>query len=112
MKMKNEVINPADVAASFQESVVEVIVNKTMRAAKEEGLNNIALAGGVASNSRLRQAMKEAADKNGYNLCFPSPIYCTDNAAMIGVAAYYDYKNGIEHGMDLNAVSNLQLGEK
>lgn len=112
MKMKNETIIPADVAASFQEAVVEVIVNKTMKAAKEEGLNNIALAGGVASNSRLREAMKEAAEGFGYNLYFPSPIYCTDNAAMIGVAGYYDYQNGIVHGMDLNAVSNLQLGEK
>jgi len=112
MKMKNEVIVPADVAASFQEAVVEVIVNKTMSAAKAEGLNNIAMAGGVASNSRLRQAMTEAAERNGYKLYYPSPIYCTDNAAMIGVAGYYDYQKGLVHGMDLNAVSNLQLGEK
>ena len=112
MKMKNEPIVPADVAASFQEAVVEVIVNKTMMAAEREGLKEIALAGGVASNSRLRQAMTAAAEAHGYKLYYPSPIFCTDNAAMIGVAAYYDYKNGISHGMDLNAISNLQLGEK
>ena len=112
MKMKNEAVNPADVAASFQEAVVEVIVTKTIRAAKEEGLRDIALAGGVASNSRLRQAMRAAAEANGLRLCYPSPVFCTDNAAMIGVAGYYDYCNGISHGMDLNAVSNLQLGQK
>ncbi len=112
MKMKNEAFVPADVAASFQEAVVEVIVNKTMMAAEREGLTEIAMAGGVASNSRLREAMRTAAEAKGYNLYYPSPIFCTDNAAMIGVAAYYDYKNGISHGMDLNAVSNIQLGEK
>lgn len=112
MAMRKEPIVPADVAASFQEAVVEVIVTKTMRAAEAEGLKDIALAGGVASNSRLREAMKEAADARGLNLYYPSPIYCTDNAAMIGVAGYYDYKNGIAHDMALNAVSNLQLGDK
>ena len=112
MTMKNEAIVPADVAASFQEAVVEVVVTKTINAAKERGLKNVALAGGVASNSRLREAMSEAAAANGLNLYYPSPIFCTDNAAMIGVAAYYDYKKGIQHGMDLNAVSNLQLGDK
>lgn len=112
MTMRQEPIVPADVAASFQEAVIDVIVTKTMRAAEAEGLKNIALAGGVASNSRLREAMKEAADARGLNLYYPSPIYCTDNAAMIGVAGYYDHKNGIVHDMSLNAVSNLQLGDK
>ncbi len=112
MKMKDEPINPADVAASFQEAVVEVIVNKTMMAAKNEGIKDIAMAGGVASNSRLRAVMRQAAEDNGYNLYYPSPVYCTDNAAMIGVAGYYDYQNGIQHDMTLNAVSNLQLGQK
>ncbi len=112
MKMKNQEIIPADIAASFQEAVVEVVVAKTIRAAKERGLKNIAMAGGVASNSRLREAMGEAASANGLDLYYPSPVFCTDNAAMIGVAAYYDYQKGIRHGMDLNAVSNLQLGDK
>lgn len=112
MKMKSEEINKADVAASFQEAVVEVIVAKTICAAKEFGFDQIALAGGVASNSRLREKMAEEAKKNNLKLCYPSPIYCTDNAAMIGVAGYYDYKNGLSHDMTLNALSNLVLGEK
>ncbi len=112
MKMRNEEVNKADVAASFQEAVVEVVVNKTMKAAKEKGLNDIALAGGVAANSRLREAMTAMAKEHGFNLYYPSPIYCTDNAAMIGVAGYYDYRNGISHDMTLNASSNLTLGKK
>lgn len=112
MKMRNEEINPADIAASFQEAVVEVVVNKTARAADEKGLNKIALAGGVAANSRLRAEMKRMAEEHGYELYFPSPVYCTDNAAMIGVAGYYDFRNGISHDMSLNAVSNLTLGKK
>jgi N6-L-threonylcarbamoyladenine synthase len=110
MKMKDEAIYPPDVAASFQEAVIEVITNKTMMAAKNLGLHKIALAGGVASNSRLREEMQRKAKENGYELYYPSPIYCTDNAAMIGVAAYYDYKNGIQHDMSLNASSNIQFG--
>ena len=71
-----------------------------------------AIAGGVASNSTLRGAMKEACEKNNVEFYHPSPIYCTDNAAMIGVAAYYEYINGTRHGWDLNAVPNLKLGER
>lgn len=107
--MKGEDINKADIAASFQEAVVEVVVNKTIKAAKEIGTNQIALAGGVASNSRLRKLMKEEAEKEGLEVCYPSPIYCTDNAAMIGVAGYYSYKKGIRHDMSLNATSNLSF---
>ncbi len=110
MKMKDETINPSDVAASFQEAVIEVITNKTMMAAKNLNISKIALAGGVASNSRLREEMHRKAKENGYELYYPSPIYCTDNAAMIGIAAYYDYKNGIQHDMSLNASSNIQFG--
>ena len=79
---------------------------------KEYGLNKLAIAGGVASNSTLRGAMKEACEKNGIEFYHPSPIYCTDNAAMIGVAAYYEYLAGTRHGWDLNAVPNLKLGER
>ncbi|MCF8019606.1 MAG: tRNA (adenosine(37)-N6)-threonylcarbamoyltransferase complex transferase subunit TsaD [Vallitaleaceae bacterium] len=111
MKMKDETINPSDVAASFQEAVIEVITNKTMMAAKNLDINKIALAGGVASNSRLREEMHRKAKENGYDLYYPSPIYCTDNAAMIGIAAYYDYQNGIQHDMSLNASSNIQFGK-
>ena len=111
-KMKGEEYNNADIAASFQKAVTDVLVDNAMRAVKEYGLNKFAIAGGVASNSTLRTAMKEACEKNGVEFYHPSPIYCTDNAAMIGVAAYYEYISGTRHGWDLNAVPNLKLGER
>lgn len=111
-KMKGEEYNNADIAASFQKAVTDVLVENAMRAVKEYGLNKFAIAGGVASNSTLRAAMREACEKNDVEFYHPSPIYCTDNAAMIGVAAYYEYINGTRHGWDLNAVPNLKLGER
>ena len=111
-KMKGEEYNNADIAASFQKAVTDVLVDNAMRAVKEYGLNKFAIAGGVASNSTLRVAMQQACEKEGIEFYHPSPIYCTDNAAMIGVAAYYEYINGTRHGWDLNAVPNLQLGER
>ena len=111
-KMKGEEYNQADIAASFQKAVTDVLVENAMRAVKEYGLSKIAIAGGVASNSTLRGAMKKACEKNGVEFYHPSPIYCTDNAAMIGVAAYYEFINGTRHGWDLNAVPNLKLGER
>ena len=107
-----EKINRADVAASFQAAVVDVLVEHTLQAAKEYGIDKIALAGGVASNSALRAGMEAACQKAGKKLYFPSPIYCTDNAAMIGAAAYYEYKKGVRHGLDLNAVPNLKIGQR
>ena len=111
-KMKGEEYNNADIAASFQKAVTDVLVENAMRAVKEYGLNKFAIAGGVASNSTLRAAMQNACEKEGIEFYHPSPIYCTDNAAMIGVAAYYEYINGTRHGWDLNAVPNLKLGER
>lgn len=111
-QMKGEEINRADLAASFQKSVVDVLVEHTMLAAKDYGMDKIAIAGGVASNGTLRAAMQAACEKRGYKFYHPSPIFCTDNAAMIGVAAYYEYKKGTRHGWDLNAVPNLKLGER
>ncbi len=111
-KMKGEEYHNADVAASFQKAVTDVLVDNAMRAVKEYGLNKFAIAGGVASNSTLRAAMQQACEKEGIEFYHPSPIYCTDNAAMIGVAAYYEYINGTRHGWDLNAVPNLKLGER
>ena len=111
-QMKGEEYNQADIAASFQKAVTEVLVGNAMRAVKEYGLSKFAIAGGVASNSTLRAAMKEACEKNNVEFYHPSPIFCTDNAAMIGVAAYYEYMNGTRHGWDLNAVPNLKLGER
>ncbi len=111
-QMKNETICQADVAASFQKAVVDVLVDHSMDAVKKYGFDRIAIAGGVASNSTLREAMEEACKKNKITFYNPSPIYCTDNAAMIGVAAYYEYCKGVRHGYDLNAVPNLKLGER
>ncbi len=111
-EMKGEEINRNDVAASFQAAVVDVLVEKTMHAAKEYGFKKVALAGGVASNSALRAGMKEACEKRGLEMIYPSPIFCTDNAAMIGAAAYYEYIKGNLSGLDLNAIPNLRLGER
>ena len=111
-QMTGEEINRADLAASFQNAVVDVLVEHTMLAAKDYGMTKIAIAGGVASNGTLRAAMEEACKKNNYSFYRPSPIFCTDNAAMIGVAAYYEYIKGTRHGWDLNAVPNLKLGER
>lgn len=111
-QMKGVAYDRADIAASFQKAVTDVLVENAMHAVKEYGLNKFAIAGGVASNSTLRAAMKKACEENGVEFYYPSPIFCTDNAAMIGVAAYYEYLNGTRHGWDLNAVPNLKLGER
>lgn len=111
-KMQEKEIVPEDVAASFQQAVVEVLVEKTMKAAKANGLSKIALAGGVASNSCLREKMQNACEKEGYELSIPAPILCTDNGAMIGCAAYYEFIKGEISGLDLNAVPNLKLGQR
>lgn len=112
MEMKHLEINRADVAASFQNAVVDVLVKKTILAAKDYKMIQVAIAGGVAANSFLREAMEAACRKNGLGFCYPSPIYCTDNAAMIGTAAYYEYLKGSRSGYDLNAVPNLKIGER
>lgn len=110
--MKGVEVSQADVAASFQKAVVDVLVERAMLAVQEYGFERLAMAGGVASNSALRAAMKRACEKRGVKLYYPSPVLCTDNAAMIGAAAYYEYKNGTRSGLDLNAVPNLKLGER
>lgn len=111
-EMKGEEINKADIAASFQEAVVDVLVSHTIEGAKQLGFKKIAMAGGVASNTVLREEMKEACERRGFMFYHPSPILCTDNAAMIGAAAYYDYKKGLISGLTLNAVPSLKLGQK
>ena len=111
-RMKGEEYSQADIAASFQKAVTDVLVEKAMHAVEEYHADKFAIAGGVASNSALRAAMQEACKRRGIKLYYPSPVYCTDNAAMIGSAAYYEYKNGTRHGWDLNAVPNLKLGER
>ncbi|MDE6202171.1 MAG: tRNA (adenosine(37)-N6)-threonylcarbamoyltransferase complex transferase subunit TsaD [Lachnospiraceae bacterium] len=111
-QMKGEPVNTADVAASFQKAVIDVLTEHSMAAVKEYGYRKFAIAGGVASNSALRAAFEQACRKEGIVFYHPSPIYCTDNAAMIGTAAYYEYRKGVRHGFDLNAVPNLRLGER
>lgn len=111
-QMKGIAVNTADIAASFQAAIVEVLVQHSIQAAKEYGLGKLAIAGGVAANSELRSSMAAACKKEGILFYHPSPALCTDNAAMIGSAAYYEYQKGIRHGWDLNAVPNLRLGER
>lgn len=111
-EMKGESYNQADVAASFQQAVVDVLTDHAMMAMQESGMKKLAIAGGVASNTALRKAMQEKCAANGITFYSPSPILCTDNAAMIGVAGYYEYLKGVRSGLDLNAVPNLKLGER
>jgi N6-L-threonylcarbamoyladenine synthase len=111
-EMKNIEINKADLVASFQNAVVEALVSRAIRLTEETGMKKLAIAGGVASNSALRAALTKECEKRGIAFYSPSPKLCTDNAAMIGAAAYYEYLNGTRHGYDLNAVPNLKLGER
>ncbi|MCM1123818.1 MAG: tRNA (adenosine(37)-N6)-threonylcarbamoyltransferase complex transferase subunit TsaD [Eubacterium sp.] len=111
-EMKGIEICQADVAASFQKAVVDVLVEHSMQAVKECGINKFAIAGGVASNSALRNTLEKECARRGITFYHPSPILCTDNAAMIGAAAYYEYRKGVRHGYDLNAVPNLKLGDR
>lgn len=108
-QMRGEPVCQADVAASFQKAVVDVLVGHSLHAVKEFGFDKFAIAGGVASNSSLRRAFEEECTRRNVRFYHPSPVFCTDNAAMIGVAGYYEYIRGVRHGYDLNAVPNLQL---
>ena len=109
-KMKGMAFSQADVAASFQAAVTEVLVSHAMEAVEKTGAKKFAIAGGVASNGVLRKAMEDACLEKGIAFYHPSPVLCTDNAAMIGAAGYYDFVAGKRAGMDLNAVPNLVLG--
>lgn len=111
-EMKKETINKADLVASFQKAVVDVLVDHAIESVKEYGFDKLAIAGGVASNSALREAMRKACEDNNVTFYHPSPILCTDNAAMIGAAAYYEYLVGNTASLDLNAVPSLKLGER
>lgn len=108
-KQAGREINVANVAASFQQAVLDVIVTKAVNAAKEMKKDKIVLAGGVAANSKLRSMLIEECEKNSIKLYCPSPILCTDNAAMIGCAAYYKYKAGYASDLTLDAYPNLPL---
>ena len=107
--MKGEEFNQADVAASFQKAVIDVLVEHSLHAVKEFGFDKFAIAGGVAANSSLRAVFERECAARNITFYHPSPVYCTDNAAMIGVAGYYEYIRGVRHGYDLNAVPDLKL---
>lgn len=111
-KMKGNPIAIEDVAASFQQAVVEILVEKTIACAMERSVKQITLAGGVAANSSLRGLLQQEAEKQGLDLKYPSLKLCTDNAAMIGCVGYYDYIRGYRSTLDLNGVPNLKIGER
>lgn len=108
-KMRSEQLNHADIAASFQEAVTDVLSAKLIKAALDKRSPYAVLAGGVASNSRLRELLKQRGGEAGIKVLYPSPVLCTDNAAMIGCAAYYRYINGTRSDFTLNAMPNLSL---
>ena len=111
-RMKGITVNVPDVAASFQQAVVDVLVTHAADAVDQYGLKKFALAGGVASNTALRAGMRQMCADKGVDFYCPPPILCTDNAAMIGSAAYYEYRKGQFSGLDLNAVPGLRLGQR
>jgi N6-L-threonylcarbamoyladenine synthase len=98
-----------DIVSSFQEAVIDTLVRKTLQAAQHEGIEKIVLSGGVAANQRLRERMKEEASQQKANVYIPSPSFCTDNAAMVGVVGYEYLKRGVRSPLSLNAFSHLSL---
>ena len=108
-QMRGDDVNPDDLAASFQKAVVDVLTEHAVMAIKKYDVKDFALAGGVASNSLLRSSMQSACEEAGANYYCPSPVFCTDNAAMIGVRAYHDYVKGKFCDLSLNAIPNLAL---
>ena len=111
-KMAGETVNDADLAASFQKAVVDVLTERSMDLVRARGYKKLSAAGGVAANSALRASLKAACDAENVAFFVPSPILCTDNAAMIGCAGYYEFLKGVRSGNDLNAVPDLKLGER
>ncbi|WP_099202973.1 tRNA (adenosine(37)-N6)-threonylcarbamoyltransferase complex transferase subunit TsaD [Miniphocaeibacter massiliensis] len=110
-KQKGNEINIADVCASFQQAVLDVLIEKSFRLLKEKDMKKLVISGGVAANSKLIEMAEKVGKEQGIKVYYPSKILCTDNAAMIGSAAYYDYVNGKKDELDLKVYPNLELGE-
>lgn len=108
---KNPDVNKADLCASFEKTVTEILLDNVLKAAQELGINKIALAGGVSANSYIREKFLELEKTNNMKIYYPTPILCTDNAAMIASAGYYNFVNGKKSDLYLNAIPNLKLGE-
>lgn len=108
--MKKEPINVPDLCASFQESVTDSLVSRTVKCAEELGIKNVAMAGGVSSNTALRAKLQAECSRHGFECFYPESVYCTDNAAMIASAGYYAYLDGVRDDEGLNANPNLALG--
>ena len=106
---KNPEVNHADLAASFEKAVTEVLVQNTKKAAKQLNLKTIALAGGVSANSYIREEFKKLEQEEQYKIYYPQPVLCTDNAAMIACSGYYEYQNGKTASLTLNAIPNLKI---
>ncbi len=111
-RLKGEEYKEADIAASFQQAVIDVLTEKAVRACREYGIKKLAACGGVSANSALRASLEAACGKEDIEFYVPRPILCTDNGAMIGSAAYYEYMAGSRGDMSLNAVPSLKLGER
>ncbi len=111
-RMTGEEINVPDLCASFQESVAESLVSRAISLCRDRGFRRLAMAGGVAANTHIRQRMMEACGKEGIDFFCPRPLLCTDNAAMIGSAAYYSFIRGQRDGLSLNASPGLMLGSR
>ncbi|MBR5420756.1 MAG: tRNA (adenosine(37)-N6)-threonylcarbamoyltransferase complex transferase subunit TsaD [Lachnospiraceae bacterium] len=111
-RMQGQEVATADVAASFQKAVIDVLLSHSMLALERSGDKRFALAGGVSANRHLRAAFEEACKERGVELICPEPVLCTDNAAMIGAAAYIEYQKGHFSDLDLNAYPALRLGER
>ena len=108
---KNPEVNKADLCASFEKTVTEVLLENTLKAAEQLGINKIALAGGVSANSYIRESFLDLEKTHNMKIYYPEPILCTDNAAMIACAGYYNFVNGKTSDLHLNAIPNLKLGE-
>lgn len=111
MHHKNPDVNKADLCASFEATVTEILIENTLKAAKKLNINKIALAGGVSANSYIREQFINLEKTKGMKIYYPTPILCTDNAAMIASAGYYNYINGKVSDLELNAIPNLKIGE-